>query len=98
MNRPKTNSAVFTLCIALLAGASGFCQTLQTLYNFSQPPSNPAGGVVQGPDGAFYGTTQEGGAFGFGTVFRLATNGVLTDLVDRKSGNGAYPTAALRSE
>ena len=98
MNRPKTNSAVLGLCAALLAGASGFCQSLQTLYNFSQPPSNPAGGVVQGPDGAFYGTTQEGGAFGYGTVFRLATNGVLTDLVDFSSGNGAYPTAGLVSD
>src|ERR1035437_6738614 len=98
MNPPKANSAVFTLCVALLAGASGFGQTLQTLYNFSQLPSNPAGGVVQGPDGAFYGTTQEGGAFGYGTVFRLGTNGVLTDLVDFSSGNGAYPNAGLVSD
>ena len=43
------------------------------LYNFGQAldGSNPYGGVVFGPDGALYGTTSNGGAYGYGTVFRL---------------------------
>jgi uncharacterized repeat protein (TIGR03803 family) len=32
---------------------------------------SPYGGVVFGPEGALFGTTQSGGATGFGTVFRL---------------------------
>jgi uncharacterized repeat protein (TIGR03803 family) len=46
-----------------------------TLYLFgptSTNPSNPVGGVVQGPDGAFYGvTTYSSPASGSGTVFKL---------------------------
>jgi uncharacterized repeat protein (TIGR03803 family) len=42
---------------------------------------NPQAGLVQGSDGYFYGTTYEGGTnSGFGTVFKVSTNGVLTSL------------------
>jgi uncharacterized repeat protein (TIGR03803 family) len=37
-------------------------------------------GLVQGSDGNFYGTTQYGGTFGWGTVFKISTNGALTSL------------------
>jgi uncharacterized repeat protein (TIGR03803 family) len=96
MNRLKTISLTFS--IALLLAANGLGQQLQILYSFGQPPGNPSGGVVQGPDGNFYGTTYEGGAFGFGSVFRVATNGVLTDLVDFNTVNGSYPYAGLLSD
>ena len=87
---------VFT--VAFLLAANGRSQQLQTLYSFSQPPANPQGGVVQGPDGNFYGTTYRGGAFGFGAVFRVTTNGAMTDLVDFNTANGAYPFAGLLSD
>lgn len=96
MNNLKTISLTFG--IALLLAANGSGQQLQTLYGFAQPPGNPAGGVVQGPDGNFYGTTYEGGAFGYGSVFRVTTNGVLTDLVDFNTVNGSYPYAGLVSD
>jgi uncharacterized repeat protein (TIGR03803 family) len=32
---------------------------------------NPAAGLIQGSDGNLYGTTESGGASGFGTVFRI---------------------------
>src|SRR5262249_30314604 len=35
----------------------------------------PTATLVQGSDGILYGTTQSGGAGGFGTVFRSSTNG-----------------------
>ncbi len=46
----------------------------------------PAGGLVEGPDGNLYGTTRAGGAtfgqgyagFGYGSIFRITTNGALT--------------------
>ena len=55
----------------------------------------PAGGLVQGSDGNFYGTTQYGGTDGSGTVFSLTTNGLLSTLVSFDTGNGAEPSAAL---
>lgn len=95
MNNFRDQSVVSLLCAAALAATVGHGQSLQTLFTFSQPPSNPAGGVARGSDGALYGTTEEGGAFGQGCVFRLATNGVLTDLVDFNAANGAYPNSGL---
>jgi uncharacterized repeat protein (TIGR03803 family) len=35
--------------------------------------------LVQGTDGNFYGTTQSGGAYGFGTIFKLSPPGSLTN-------------------
>jgi uncharacterized repeat protein (TIGR03803 family) len=40
----------------------------------------PAAGLVQTPDGNLYGVSETGGQFGFGTVFRVTTNGVLTPI------------------
>jgi uncharacterized repeat protein (TIGR03803 family) len=49
--------------------------TYTSLYSFVGSPSdgnNPDGGLVQGSDGNFYGTTQRGGTGnGWGTVFKL---------------------------
>ena len=46
--------------------------TLTTLYNFAGSDGvAPYAGLVQGSDGNFYGTTQQGGANNVGTVFRL---------------------------
>lgn len=54
------------------------------------------GGLVEGSDGNLYGTTAEGGANGYGTVFKLSTTGALTTLHSFDSyPDGAYPEAAL---
>jgi len=46
------------------------------LYNFgTTPDGNYPWGVIQGSDGALYGTTRQGGANGQGTVFKLAADG-----------------------
>jgi len=42
--------------------------------------SSPYAGLVQGYDGSFYGTTEQGGAFQFGTVFKITPSGVFTTL------------------
>jgi len=66
------------------------------LYCFHGPDgANPCAALVQATDGNFYGTTEYGGAYGFGTVFRLTINGVLTTLVSFNSTNGANPVAGL---
>jgi uncharacterized repeat protein (TIGR03803 family) len=70
---------------------------LTTLISFNNSGKGglPYGGVVRGLDGNFYGTTWKGGASGNGTVFKMATNGILTTLVSFAGTNGANPYAGL---
>jgi uncharacterized repeat protein (TIGR03803 family) len=79
--------------------------TLTTLASFANSNgANPRAGLVQGTDGNFYGTVANGGLHGingagsggYGTIFRVATNGVLTALYSFPGGNdGANPQAEL---
>jgi uncharacterized repeat protein (TIGR03803 family) len=58
----------------------------------------PAAGLVQASDGNLYGTTGYGGTKGFGTVFRITTNGALTSLYSFDPGQldgGGSPQAPL---
>ena len=57
---------------------------------------NPMGGLVQGVDGALYGTTQIGGSNNQGTVFRYVIGGALTTLYSFDgTAHGATPQTAL---
>jgi uncharacterized repeat protein (TIGR03803 family) len=64
---------------------------------------SPVAGLVQAGDGNFYGTTQLGGASGYGNVFALTPAGAFTDLHDfdgygagtMSVHDGAYPTSTL---
>ena len=72
--------------------------TLTTLSSFTGTGTSgefPYGPLVLAQDGNFYGTTVEGGARGYGTVFRLTTNGVVTTLVSFNYNNGAWPYGGL---
>jgi uncharacterized repeat protein (TIGR03803 family) len=64
----------------------------------------PYAGLVQGREGALYGTTQQGGnladggSSGFGTVFKLNPNGTgytILHSFDPSSGDGKFPNSAL---
>ena len=53
------------------------------LYSFGSQPNDggfPFGGLVQGSDGNFYGTTQSGGTSSFGAIFRISASGSETNL------------------
>jgi len=73
--------------------------TFTSLYSFAgtNDGANPSAGLVQGSDGSFYGTTENGGTNGsYGTVFKMSTNGTLATLYSFTGGNdGAYPQAIL---
>jgi uncharacterized repeat protein (TIGR03803 family) len=63
--------------------------------------ATPRAGLARGSDGSFYGTTEYGGTYGsgragYGTVFKIGTNGALTSLYSFTSGSdGANPVAEL---
>jgi uncharacterized repeat protein (TIGR03803 family) len=65
---------------------------LTTLYGFTGGDDGgyPYAGVIQGKDGNIYGTTLEYGAYGYGTVFKLKSNGTLTNLASFDGTNGAF--------
>jgi uncharacterized repeat protein (TIGR03803 family) len=76
--------------------------TLTTLVAFNNTNgASPSAGLVQGKDGNLYGTAQAGGdlslngGYGYGTVFKITTNGALTTLVQFNLSNGASPQAPL---
>ncbi len=75
-------------------------KTFTTLYNFSGTAQAAAvpNALIQGRDGAFYGTTAGGGTYGIGTIFRLSADGkTLTTLYSFTGANGTgnLPAAAL---
>jgi uncharacterized repeat protein (TIGR03803 family) len=72
-----------------------------TLDAFVAPGANgayPSTALVVGADGALYGSTQNGGAIqynrnrGYGTLFRVETNGTFTKLHTFNFYDGAYPS------
>jgi uncharacterized protein (TIGR03437 family) len=77
--------------------------TLTTLYSFlgnsgipTNPEGTPAGGLLQGADGNFYGTTL-GGDNGLATVFKITPAGALTTLhvFGETAGDGSGPQDSL---
>jgi uncharacterized repeat protein (TIGR03803 family) len=63
--------------------------------NSASSGSQPFAGLVQGWDGNFYGTAYAGGAYGNGTVFKLAAGGSLTAIHSFNNEDGAYPSSSL---
>lgn len=55
----------------------------------------PVAGLTRSTSGEFYGTTVDGGAKGFGTVFKITRAGTLTTLHSFDSNDGAQPVTRL---
>jgi uncharacterized repeat protein (TIGR03803 family) len=74
---------------------------LATLFSFGWTNGAiPRVALVQGSDGNLYGTTSQGGAAGdHGTIFKIATNGVLTTLVSFNKINpaGCFPNELIEA-
>jgi uncharacterized repeat protein (TIGR03803 family) len=70
--------------------------TFTSLHTFSYGDgAYPQTALVLGSDGALYGTTLYGGAWGVGTLFQIDRAGVFTSLQALSGSDGAYPQAAL---
>jgi uncharacterized repeat protein (TIGR03803 family) len=68
------------------------------LYSFAGKPdgSHPAASLVLDSEANLYGTTEEGGAFGCGTVFEITAEGAEQVLYSFQGGmDGCYPTSNL---
>jgi uncharacterized repeat protein (TIGR03803 family) len=69
------------------------------LYSFTGSPdgANPYAGLVMDNSGNLYGTAENGGAFGFGTVFKIDASGIETVLHSFAGSptDGADPKARL---
>jgi uncharacterized repeat protein (TIGR03803 family) len=73
---------------------------LTTIYNFCSLAScadgtQPQGGLLLASNGSFYGVANQGGAYGYGTVFKITATGKLTTLHSFNQTDGAYPQAGL---
>lgn len=57
---------------------------LSTIYSFTSASGGtfPLGGLTLGVDRSFYGTTETGGKFNQGTLFKITSTGTLTSLYD----------------
>jgi uncharacterized repeat protein (TIGR03803 family) len=71
--------------------------TFTSLYSFTgaNDGSNCYGGLLLASDGNLYGTTESGGVYGLGTVFRITTDGTLVTLVNFDGYQGANPECTL---
>lgn len=80
--------------------------TEQVLYNFTKSGGDggyPSAGVIIDGSGNLYGTTQQGGAIGVGTVFELVNSaGTYTEQVlysfTNSGGDGSYPYGGLLAD
>src|SRR5262249_10282212 len=65
----------------------------QNLFSISNAPG-PAGDLIFGPDGLLYGAISASPQYpnvGYGSLFRVSTDGVFTNLLTFNSSNGADP-------
>jgi uncharacterized repeat protein (TIGR03803 family) len=74
--------------------------TLTTIYSFCTASNcsdggQPVAGLVQGPDGLFYGVTTYGGTNNEGTIFNLTPTGTLTVLDTFDETDGFSPNGGL---
>lgn len=70
---------------------------LTTLFSFNGGNDGgfPYATLTRSTEGDFYGTTFKGGAFNYGTVFRISSNGVLNTLFAFDYAEGALPYGGL---
>jgi len=96
------NGTVFSLTAPASPGAAWTESLIWTFGSSSGDGLNPAGGLLPGPNGIFYGTTANGGSAGGGTAFSLtppsSPGGHWTETIlwnFGAPGDGSYPVSIL---
>src|SRR2546426_7371745 len=96
-------ATVGLLVLVLVNQATSANPLLTTVHNFTgQDGAAPLAGLIQTQDGSLYGTTSAGGASvstnskaGYGTIFKMTTDGALTTLYSFNALDGIGPAAEL---
>ncbi|HLY18438.1 MAG TPA: choice-of-anchor tandem repeat GloVer-containing protein [Bryobacteraceae bacterium] len=96
----KMSKRALVLCA--MAATSLSAQTFTALFGFDGANGKfPQSVLKQATDGDFYGTAQQGGAHGYGTVFKITSGGTLTTLYSfcARSGctDGEYPLGLIQA-
>jgi uncharacterized repeat protein (TIGR03803 family) len=99
MNYSGRYMAILVLVLTAVASA----QTFNNLAYFDAGSQNLGlgaySGLVQGRDGNYYGASATGGAYGFGTIFKLTPTGTLSDLyafcAEANCLDGNYPSGGV---
>jgi uncharacterized repeat protein (TIGR03803 family) len=89
-------AAFFFMLLPIASKGTGL--QFSTLHSFDLflNGAEPYGNLVQGANGLFYGTTDQGGAANAGVVFEVASNGTMSVLYSFTNGvDGGYPEAGL---
>lgn len=70
---------------------SGVVTTMVALFRYEG--AVPLGTLIQGNDGSYYGTASDGSPSRLGSIFKITSAGVLTNVVNFTGINGANPGA-----
>ena len=90
--------------VALTSGVATWSGVVYFFAGGVSDGANPFGGLIQGSDNAFYGTTTYGGTNNFGTVYRITLIGgvvaeapihVFSGALGVPLGDGEYPQSGL---
>src|SRR5271155_23420 len=95
LNLFRSFSVMLTLTVASL---SADAQSYTIVHSFAGPPNDGAfanGDLIQDTAGDLYGTTYNGGAFNYGTVFKLDQSGGVTILHSFTGHDGSSPRGGL---
>ena len=103
---PKARALRWELRIAVLVGwflaVVSTAQTYEVLHRFRNSeasqrpvPAPSQSRLIVAPDGYLYGTTYWGGTSGFGTAYRIESDGTATSLHSFAFADGANPAAGL---
>jgi uncharacterized repeat protein (TIGR03803 family) len=99
VGRIKQSAVIAMLLLVIVAVFStAQAQTLTTIHTFTGTPdgSNPFQSNLLDVNGTLYGTTGFGGAFNFGTIFKIDSTGKETILYSFTGGtDGAQPSSGL---
>ena len=87
----------FALALGVTMSIAASAQTLTNLHSFNGTDGMfpQREWLVQGADGNFYGTTENGGVDDYGVVFKMTPDGTVTLVHDFVGSDGEYPMSGL---
>jgi uncharacterized repeat protein (TIGR03803 family) len=94
----RSFALVLVVASALVLPQSAPAQSFTVIHHFTggADGANPLNGLMMGAGGYMYGTTSGGGAYNNGTVYRIASTGILQTIYAFRGGaDGASPQSFL---